>query len=92
MPTHINEAGFVRILEANNPTLKNLPEHIARETQALARQCYSRYLIDGSKYEIRSDPSVILSTARFDFLTDEEAELVRNTINQLSRIKAMPSS
>lgn len=92
LPKHMNAADFVKILEPNNLTLKGLPELVVSQIRKLAQQDYARYLTDGSIWEIKNDPQIVLKTARFDLLTDEQSASIKKTLLQFARMNGMPSS
>jgi hypothetical protein len=91
IPLNANAANFIGILDSSNSSVKGLPSSIYDEIYDLAQQRYYDYLVNGSKFEIRDNPSFVLATARFDLLTTKQAESVKEIISRFARMREMPS-
>lgn len=92
IPTHINAAGFINILEPNSLILKGLPDPLADKIRNSVQKSYSDYLAEGVGLELMGGPLTALKIARFDLLTADQSESLKKRLLRLARIKAMPNS
>lgn len=92
LPLNASTANILNVLDSKNSALKGLPSNVAEEINNLAQQRYFDNIVDGNKFEIRNDPSTVLTAVRFDLLTDRQSEIVKEKLSKLARMMEMPST